>query len=81
MSPARVIEAQHYRDEVERLKADPIIQGMLATVRDVPATERHSWPFISAASGEYMRRGGTGATSIGGPSRAINALIEEAELA
>jgi hypothetical protein len=70
-----VVESDDYRAEVDALTRDPIILDMVETVRSVSADERQSWGFISAASGEYQRRGGTNARSIGGPARAINAVI------
>ena len=79
-----VIESDDYRQEVEALKADPIIQGMagelppdfralLASGQDFDA-----WAFTRGASEEYHKRGGENARSIGGPARAIQALVKEA---
>lgn len=74
-----VIEAEHYRTEVKTLMADPIIRGMATGVTGLSDQELEGWSFISAASDEYHRRGGTVATSIGGPARAIAALLKENE--
>ena len=66
------LEADHYRDEIEILKSDPIILAMRASL---PADfDYESSGFMSAALHEYNRRGGTNAKSIGGPVRALRAL-------
>ena len=70
----RIIEAQHYRDEVETLKKDPVIISMAATIPKLDKVEYVSWNFIQAASHEYHYRGGTEALSIGGPAKAVAAL-------
>lgn len=70
-----VIEAEHYREEEERLKADPLILALAAELpADFPVAELESWSFISGAGQEYRNRGGRAARSIGGPARAIRAL-------
>ena len=79
------IEADHYREEVDRLAADPIIIAMANQflAHDTPASKPRFigeiktlqyWDFTLAASRHYNERGGKGATSIGGPARAIRRL-------
>lgn len=73
-----VIESDDYRREVEALKADPIIQAMVDELPpgfDPAITE--TWGFVRGASFEYGARGGRDGRSIGGPARAIRALLEE----
>ena len=74
-----VIESQRYRDEVERLKADPIIRRMAREVQDLGLgdQELESWGFISAATTRYDLEGGRNAESIGGPARAIASIVKE----
>jgi hypothetical protein len=75
VSQIHVIEAEHYREEEETLKADPIILALAAELpADFPVAELEAWSFISGASEEYQKRGGQDARSIGGPARAIRAL-------
>jgi hypothetical protein len=72
------IVSDKYREEQARLMADPIIREMAATVvADPPPWELDSWNFIVAAGNEYKRRGGTQQESIGGPAKAIAALVAE----
>lgn len=86
---AGVIESDSYRDEKRELKADPIIRALAAEVReglDAGAvtmdefTHESGAPvyvFMLGASEEYRKRGGKDAHSIGGPARAILALLGE----
>jgi hypothetical protein len=72
------IEADHYREHREALKADPIIQQMtrdLAGVVQAGIVDVDSWSFMRAAMNEYRRRGGTIPAHIGGPAEAIRALL------
>lgn len=70
-----VIESDEYRHELKRLMRDPIIVAM-ASQPNLQDVELESWDFISAASDEYHKRGGKHARSIGGPARAIRALVK-----
>jgi hypothetical protein len=86
-----VIESDKYRDEERELKADPIIRALAAEVReglDAEAVTRDefthdsgtaTFTFMQGASAEYRDRGGTKARTIGGPARAVLALLEEDE--
>lgn len=68
-----VIESDDYRREEEQLRADPIIQAMAA---EIPATvPTDGYDFMVRALDEYKRRGGENARSIGGPARAIRAIL------
>jgi hypothetical protein len=71
----RVIEADHYRETRAKLKADPILQGMVQELRDddVCACQVD----MNAALQEYKRRGGTVQTHIGGPVQAIRELMRD----
>ena len=69
-----IIEADHYRNEVVELMNDPIIEAMAVQASSLSAAELSSYGFISAANDHYHALGGTLATSIGGPARAILAL-------
>lgn len=83
-----VIESDKYREEEATLKADPIIVAMAAEIRegiDAGAVKISDFAkdgsavfgFMSDAGDEYRKRGGTKAESIGGPARAILALLKE----
>jgi len=67
-----VIKAEHYAETVKKLKADPIIQEMAASVPD--KFDVTSWDFMIRSLEEYQKRGGTIETHIGGPAEAIEAL-------
>ncbi len=76
-----VLEADHYREEEANLMLDPIIQQMAA---EIPKklikngkVKLDSWDFIKSSLDEYHERGGKNAKSIGGPARAITALLED----
>lgn len=71
-----MLEAAHYTEEIERLMSDPIIVGLASELPDsLPAEHLMSYDFMRACNDEYHRRGGVHASSIGGPARAIAALI------
>ena len=72
-----VIESDDYRDEQARLMEDPLIRDMAEGIRRMSLSDEEldSWAFMSSASDEYNRRGGQ-ADSIGGPARAIKALLK-----
>lgn len=70
-----MLEATHYTEEVERLMADNIIVALASELpTDLPLD---SYEFMCACRDEYHRRGGTQADSIGGPSRAVAALVQQ----
>lgn len=80
-----VIESDDYREEVAQLKEDPIIIQM---ADELPPDWRlqfthggtddsPNWFFMTRASDEYHRRGGTQGRSIGGPAKAIIAVRRE----
>lgn len=75
-----VVEAPHYREEVDALKADPIVAAM---ARELGAVELEKvahedgsprFDFMCAANQQYSKRGGKGAKSIGGVAKAVLAL-------
>lgn len=73
-----LFESDDYRKEIAELKKDPIIISMAQDImNDEYPPDLAAWNFISAASQEYSERGGTKASSIGGPARAIEALLME----
>ncbi len=81
-----VIEAEHYRIEVERLKADPIIREMVDEVASDYETDPNRfehedgspcYELMLRSGDEYRRRGGKHAESIGGPAKAVLALLKE----
>lgn len=65
-----------YQGEDAALAADPIIYAMASEVRTLTSAERDSWNFMRAASDEYNRRGGRNDRTIGGPARAIAAILD-----
>lgn len=86
-----IIESDSYRQEEALLKEDPRIIA-LADELKVGIEKGHvslddlAWPdghansrFMGMANAEYRRRGGTRARSIGGVSRAVLALLREAQ--
>lgn len=75
-----VIESQDYRDEIEKLKADPIIRDMAFEIpADFEVKLTHE--FMGRAGAEYRDRGGTQARTIGGPARAVIAVIDDLKAA
>jgi hypothetical protein len=86
-----VIESDSYREEERELKEDPIIRALAAEVReglDAGAVDRAEFMtedgharhgFMLGAKNEYHKRGGTKARTIGGPARAVLALLKEDE--
>ncbi len=82
------IEADHYRQEVALLKADPIVRQMAKDCegawdeeksrRFICHPDNHpTFEFMSTANAEYRERGGTQARTIGGVGRAIVSLLLE----
>jgi hypothetical protein len=78
------LRARHYDENVNRLKADPIVIAMAEGLRGIPMSDlchddggaRHE--FMMAANREYMKRAGHGAEAhIGGVSEALLALLKE----
>ena len=81
-----IIESDDYREEVATLREDPIIQEMAAELPDNwrvfalnEGTDQARHAFMMNALDEYKERGGTQARSIGGPVRAIIAILKEKE--
>ena len=74
-----VIEAQSYRDEEERLAADPVIIAMAAAVRDedIPMFLAEGGNLMNVALHHAHEAGVQGIESIGGPIRAIRRLLRE----
>lgn len=75
------IQAAHYGETEAALAADPIILGMAA---DIPADTAKTmldgdpnWRFMQAALDTYKERGGEIPTHIGGPARAVQAVLRE----
>lgn len=74
------IEAEHYEAARVALMADPIITAMAADIgaaKDGAGLDINSWSFTTAAMREYLRRGGTIMSHIGGPAEAIRRLLDE----
>lgn len=73
------IQAAHYGETVEALKADPIIIQMAIEIEplNLPAEELRSWNFIQRALDIYKERGGQIGTHIGGPAEAIAKTLQE----
>jgi hypothetical protein len=78
-----VIEADHYRREVVALENDPIIRAMAEEMPEGLNTPdithddgSPNFNFMMAASHEYNARGGTQASSIGGPAKAILRVLK-----
>lgn len=69
-----VIRAAHYTETVEKLKADPIIIGMAASL---PTDVEMNFAFTLAANAEYAARGGKIQAHIGGVKEALAALLSE----
>lgn len=75
------IEAAHYGETRTALVADPIIIAMAQGLAGIPLAElQHEdggpvWQFMSAASDEYHKRGGTIQAHIGGPAEALLILL------
>jgi len=67
--------SQEYRDNIEALAADPIVQAMEKAVpKDI---DLEAWNFIRGADEEYQRRGGkTERTHVGVVAHAIAKLRE-----
>lgn len=69
------IRAAHYAETIKKLKADPIIQEMAASI---PADfDLTSWNFMTRSLDVYKERGGVVETHIGGPAEAIAELVAE----
>jgi hypothetical protein len=87
-------ESAKYAESIEALKADPIIKEMAQAIiidpelaplpidvvlfRFAASEGTPRWAFMNHALEEYHNRGGTIPTHIGGPARAILALVKEA---
>jgi hypothetical protein len=67
------IEAQHYRDEEEVLKKDPIILDMVKSLPD--DVDLDDYNLELRANKVYEKRGGTNVSSLGGVMRAIRAIF------
>lgn len=77
---AMAIEAQWYRDEEKTLKADPHIQTMaheIASAGLCSQLDKDEHGFMVSALQEYRKRSGETPQSIGGPIRAIRALLTD----
>jgi hypothetical protein len=76
-----VIQAAHYGETEAALADDPIIRAMAWEIpADTAATMLDgdpNWTFMQASLDEYKRRGGTIPTHIGGPARAVQAVLRE----
>jgi hypothetical protein len=77
MKGGNKLRAEHYKEAVENLKRDPIIQKMADELKDAWAVRTDTWEFNSSALYEYHKRGGKVETHIGGPAEAIRELVEE----
>lgn len=78
-----VIESDEYRQEEERLKADPIV---IAMAKEIPKHLREvmvhpdggaKFELMMRSNDEYRKRGGQGSQSIGGVARALIALWKQ----
>lgn len=82
---ATALTADHYRNTVQALKADPIIGQMAAELNLAAdplagATDENGQPtfnFMQAANREYARRGGRIEAHIGGVAEAITGLLAD----
>jgi hypothetical protein len=76
-----VLEADHYRVEIETLMADPIVVALADEVRRAdaaaggPVLRLDSHEVMGRVNEEYRRRGGTESRSIGGVARAVARLV------
>lgn len=66
---------QTIKDEHKALVADPIIAQMAQEASGVTAEQVSSWTFVRAAGITYKARGGQEQRTIGGPARAIAAVL------
>lgn len=69
------MRAAHYEETVARLTKDPIIRTMAHEVYMQPGLSREV--DMVATLTEWRKRGGTGATHIGGPKEAVEAVMRE----
>lgn len=76
------IEAAHYGETRARLKADPIVREMAATVATEHLPQLAAWDgtprfaFMQAANREYAARGGQDGGHIGAVAEAIIELVK-----
>lgn len=83
------MESNEYKKSIERLKADPVIIAMADELMEagdfsIDSLSRYEQPsgtprmaFMTLAMNEYHDRGGKIPTHIGGPARAVLAVIKE----
>lgn len=70
-----MIRSPEYAKTIKKLKADPIIQEMAASIPE--KFDITSWNFMTRSLDVYKERGGVVETHIGGPAEAIAELVAE----